>query len=88
MLFTSSLAVIALLHFFTRASGVVLFWLAFVLTRPFGATFGDWLTKPLDHGGLALGTVGASAVFMLILVLAVSREAWLEHRGRPISELD
>jgi uncharacterized membrane-anchored protein len=88
ILFTGSLVVIALLHFFTRASGVVLFWLAFVLTRPFGATFGDWLTKPLDHGGLALGTVGASAVFMLILVLAVSREAWLEHRGRPISELD
>jgi uncharacterized membrane-anchored protein len=88
ILFTSSLVVIALLHFFTRASGVILFWLAFVLTRPFGATFGDWLTKPLDQGGLALGTVGASAVFMLILVLAVFREAWLEHRGRPISELD
>jgi len=88
MLFTGSLVVIALLHFFTRTSGVVLFWLAFVLTRPFGATFGDWLTKPLDHGGLALGTVGASAVFMLILILAVSRETWLEHRGRPIPELD
>lgn len=88
MLFTGSLVVIALLHFFTRASSVVLFWLAFVLTRPFGATFGDWLTKPLDHGGLALGTVGASTVFMIILVLAVSRETWLEHTGRPIPELD
>lgn len=88
MLFTGSLAVIALLHFFTRTFGVLLFWLAFVLTRPFGATFGDWLTKPLDHGGLALGTVGASTIFMVILVLAVSRETWLEHTGRTIPELD
>ena len=88
MLFTGSLLVIALLHFFTRVSGVLLFWLAFVLTRPFGATFGDWLTKPLDHGGLALGTVGASALFLVILVLAVARETYLERRGRPIPELD
>ena len=88
MLFTGSLVVITMLHFFSRVSGIVLFWLAFVLTRPFGATFGDWLTKPLDYGGLALGTVGASAVFMLILVLAVSRETYLEHTGRKIPELD
>ena len=88
MLFTGSLLLITLLHFFTRTSGVLLFWLAFVLTRPFGATFGDWLTKPMDHGGLALGTVGASAVFMLILMFAVSREAYLEYSGRRIPELD
>jgi uncharacterized membrane-anchored protein len=88
MLFTGSLVVITLLHFFSRIPGVVLFWLAFVLTRPFGATFGDWLTKPLDHGGLALGTVGASTVFMVILVLAVSRETYLEHTGRKIPEFD
>ena len=88
MLFTGSLIAIALLHFYTRISGVVLFWLAFVLTRPFGATFGDWLTKPLDHGGLALGTEGASAVFMIILVLAVARETFLERTKKQISELD
>jgi len=88
MLFTASLVVIALLHYFTRTSGVLLFWFAFVLTRPFGATFGDWLTKPLDHGGLALGTVGASAFFATILIAAVSREAWLERSGKRIPELD
>jgi uncharacterized membrane-anchored protein len=88
ILFTSSLVVIALLHFFTRSSSVLLFWLAFVLTRPFGATFGDWLTKPLDHGGLALGTIGASTIFMLILVVSVARETYLEHTGRQIPELD
>ena len=88
MLFTGLLVIIALLHFFTRTSGVLLFWLAFVLTRPFGATFGDWLTKPLNHGGLDLGTVGASGLFMLILVLAVARETYLEHTGRRIPEMD
>ena len=88
MLFTGSLVAIALLHFFTRTSGVLLFWLAFVLTRPFGATFGDWLTKPMDHGGLSLGTVSASLVFVAILLVAVSRETYLEHTGRRIPEFD
>jgi len=88
MLFTGSLVAIALLHFFTHTSGVLLFWLAFVLTRPFGATFGDWLTKPMDHGGLSLGTVSASLVFVAILLVAVSRETYLEHTGRRIPEFD
>ncbi len=47
VLISGLLAVLALLHFFTNVSGVLLFWLAFVLTRPFGATFGDLLTKPV-----------------------------------------
>jgi len=88
MLFTGLLVVITLLHFFTRTSSVILFWLAFILTRPFGATFGDWLTKPLNHGGLDLGTVGASEFFMVILVLAVARETYLEYTGRRIPEFD
>jgi uncharacterized membrane-anchored protein len=56
---------------FTNVSRVALFWSAFVLTRPFGATFGDLLTKPRDHGGLDLGTAGSSAVLAVILVLLV-----------------
>lgn len=88
-LITLLLAVIVILHYATRVSGTLLFWLAFVLTRPFGATFGDFLTKPLDHGGLNLGTVGASTFFAVVLVLAVAREAWLEKRRQePIPELD
>ncbi len=88
MIFTGSLVVIALLHYLTKISGVWLFWLAFVLTRPFGATFGDWLTKPFEKGGMELGTVGASSFFAAILILAVAREAWLERSGRAIPELD
>ncbi len=51
-----------LLHYFTKLSDVLLFWIAFVFTRPFGATFGDLLTKPLDHGGLNLPRGWASLV--------------------------
>ena len=76
------LLVTVVLHFTTRVSPVALFWVAFVLTRPFGATFGDFLTKPLDHGGLNLGTVGASAFFAVALVLAVIYEARLERARR------
>jgi uncharacterized membrane-anchored protein len=56
----------------TPISRITLFWLAFVLTRPFGATFGDLLTKPVAKGGLALGTTGSSLVLGAILVLLVA----------------
>ena len=81
------LVLLAALHYFTKISWLVLFWLAFVLTRPFGASFGDLLTKPLDHGGLALGTIGASAVFALILILGLYKETKLEKaRGLAVSK--
>ncbi|WKE64805.1 hypothetical protein PVT67_14195 [Gallaecimonas kandeliae] len=70
---------IALAYKWTSLNRVALFWLAFVLTRPFGATFGDLLTKPLDDGGLALGTQGASLVLASILTVLVAR-SWRQHR--------
>lgn len=71
-----SLVLISLvvMNYYTKISKVFLFWLAFVLTRPFGATFGDLLTKPIDHGGLNLGTIGASSFFMIVLVIALFLE--------------
>lgn len=50
------IGLVLLLHYATKINQVFLFWIAFVFTRPFGATFGDLLTKPLEHGGLNLGT--------------------------------
>ncbi len=52
---------------FTRLNRVMLFWIAFVLTRPFGATFGDLLTKPVAKGGLNFGTVGSSLILASLL---------------------
>ncbi len=88
LLFTGSLVLITLLHYFTKISGTLLFWLAFFLTLPFGATFGDWLTKPLEKGGVDLGTVGASLFFAVIVILAVFRETQVEKSGRSMRELD
>ncbi|TRZ42955.1 hypothetical protein [Robertkochia solimangrovi] len=63
---TIILAVI-LLHYNKRVNQVLLFWIAFIFTRPFGATFGDFLTKPINKGGMALGTLSASIVSLLLM---------------------
>ena len=67
LLITSVIAFIALLYFTTKISRTVLFWAAFVLTRPFGATMGDLLTKSPAKGGLGFGTIGSSAVLLTVL---------------------
>jgi uncharacterized membrane-anchored protein len=59
--------IVVALHYFTKINHVFLFWMAFIFTRPFGATFGDFLTKPLDKGGLDLGTLASSLVSVLIM---------------------
>lgn len=70
------IGVVMTLHYTTRINQVLLFWIAFVFTRPFGATFGDLLTKPLNSGGLELGTIHASIVtlFIFVVVLYISRK--------------
>lgn len=62
------IALVILAYYFTKISHVILFWIAFVLTRPFGATMGDVLTKPAEKGGLNFGTIGSSAVLAGILI--------------------
>ena len=74
VLIGSVIALIALVYQISRINRIALFWLAFVLTRPFGATFGDLLTKPLVGGGLGFGTAGASAILALLLLVLVVRE--------------
>lgn len=61
--------VVVLLHNLTKINHILLFWVAFVFTRPFGATFGDFLTKPLDKGGLYLGTLNSSLVSAGIMTI-------------------
>lgn len=78
-LFIAGLLILcALLHYYSKVSGLLLFWIAFVLTRPFGATFGDLLTKTPEHGGLGIGTIGASIFFSVILLVALLREVKVE----------
>jgi|ERR1035437_1099272 uncharacterized membrane-anchored protein len=71
VLIGSLLVLIIFTKYFTKISTVLLFWIAFVLTRPFGATFGDFLTKTKEKGGLDFGTKGSSLILFIILAALV-----------------
>lgn len=71
MVTATVIIIVVLLHYFTKINEVFLFWLAFVFTRPFGATFGDFLTKSLIKGGLDLGTLQASIVSIVIMTILI-----------------
>ena len=81
-LIASVIAAIVAANYWTSLSRIALFWAAFVLTRPLGATVGDLLTKTPEEGGLGFGTIGSSAVLaavLLILIILTTRA----HAKRP-----
>lgn len=84
LVFGAALAIVAAAYFWTRISHVVLFWAAFILTRPLGATIGDFLDKPIDHGGLELSrpmaSLGLAVAIIACIVLIPQRAA--SHPGR------
>lgn len=78
LLFAAGLALVVAAYYWTRISHTILFWAAFILTRPLGATVGDFLDKPVANGGMALSRYSASAalvVFMLGLILILPQRA-------------
>jgi uncharacterized membrane-anchored protein len=85
LVFGAGLMVIAGLYYWTNVSRVLLFWAAFILTRPLGATAGDFLDKPVDEGGLALSRPLATAViaaFIVVCLLVFPQRAG-RHPGMP-----
>src|SRR6185503_15919690 len=78
LLFGLLLALVAAAYYWTKVSRTVLFWIAFVLTRPLGAVLGDFLDKPVSHGGLALSRYSASVALLVIIAACV-----LFFRQRP-----
>jgi len=86
LVFGAALAVIAALYFWTNLAHVLLFWAAFILTRPLGATLGDFLDKPTDEGGLALSRPIASlviAVFIIACLLVLPQRAGRHPATEP-----
>ncbi|NOT54035.1 MAG: hypothetical protein HOP18_05465 [Deltaproteobacteria bacterium] len=65
------LGLVVVATYYTTISRITLFWIAFVLTRPFGATFGDLLTKTTEQGGFAFGTAGSSLILTVLLVVTI-----------------
>ncbi|POX42469.1 hypothetical protein C3486_05280 [Streptomyces sp. Ru73] len=83
------LAVLVALMGVPAVPNVLLFWIAFVLTRPLGATAGDFFTKPVAKGGLDLGTAGSSALLLAVLFGLMAYAYAQEHRARsPLSAAD
>jgi uncharacterized membrane-anchored protein len=72
IVFGVSLVVLAFAYFRTNISRTILFWSAFILTRPLGAVVGDLLDKPIAHGGMALSRYSASAALLAMIVISVS----------------
>jgi uncharacterized membrane-anchored protein len=78
LLFGAGLVIVAALYLWTRVSRTALFWAAFILTRPLGATLGDLLDKPLSQGGMEISRFYASAIliiFILICILVIPQRA-------------
>jgi uncharacterized membrane-anchored protein len=71
-IFAALLALVAVLSRFTRASRTALFWAAFILTRPLGAVVGDFLDKPLEHGGLAVSRYAASLLLLGMMAAGIA----------------
>lgn len=71
LVFAAGLAVVAAAYFWTNVSRTLLFWSAFILTRPLGATVGDFLDKPVANGGLAFGRFYASAILAALMVACI-----------------
>lgn len=85
LIFGGALLVVAALYLWTRVSHTLLFWVAFVLTRPLGATVGDFLDKPLSQGGLQLSRLHASLALLAVMTMCVlllpQRAAGSRQRG-------
>lgn len=79
LLIAGLLALVIIAKYLTPISSVLLFWIAFVLTRPFGATMGDLLTKTPAMGGLGFGTIGSSLVLLAILIALA---LWTQSKHR------
>jgi uncharacterized membrane-anchored protein len=67
MAFGAGIALVTLAHLVFKLNAVLAFWVAYILTRPFGASFGDLLSQPASNGGLGLGTVGTSVLFLTVI---------------------
>lgn len=85
LVFGAALAVLAILFVSTKVSRVLLFWAAFILTRPLGATVGDWVDKPISKGGLDLSRPIASAALtaVILILITVLPQRPGQHPGDP-----
>ncbi len=81
LIFAALIAAVAVARFVFRVNGVLTFWLAYILTRPFGASFGDYVSQSTANGGLGFGVVTTSAVFLAIIIALVAVLTVQKHKA-------
>ncbi len=86
LIFGGLIGLVTISYYLFKANAVLAFWIAYILTRPLGASLGDLLSQPLANGGLGLGSVGTSSIFLatilsLVLYLSATRKDVIEHRA-------
>lgn len=91
LMFGAMIGVVTVAHYFFKANAVLAFWIAYILTRPLGASFGDYLSQPVANGGLELGAVVTSMIFLMTILgmvtyLTVSRRDVIELQVNEISD--
>ena len=79
LIFAAAIGLVALAHFKFKLGAITAFWAAYILTRPLGASIGDWMSQPTADGGLGLGTTGTSLIFLaailgLVIFLSVTKK--------------
>jgi uncharacterized membrane-anchored protein len=93
-IFAGAIAIVALAHFRFRLNAILAFWIAYILTRPLGASIGDYLASPAKEGGVGLGTVITSLIFLttiltLVVYLAISKRDVIPTPrvgGKPVGQ--
>jgi uncharacterized membrane-anchored protein len=88
VLFAIVIAAIAVAHYAFKLNAVLAFWLAYILTRPLGASLGDLLSQPLEYGGLGLGTIVTSLIFLGIIAATVAYMSVANRGGELIEPAD
>jgi uncharacterized membrane-anchored protein len=88
VLFAAFIGVVVFAHFQFKLNSVLSFWIAYILTRPLGASLGDLLSQPTDVGGLNLGTVGTSAIFLTTILIVVIYLTRTRKDVIPLGEKD
>ncbi len=88
VLFAIVIAAIAVAHYAFKLNAVLAFWLAYILTRPLGASLGDLLSQPLEYGGLGLGTIVTSLIFLGIIAATVAYMSIANRGGELIEPAD
>lgn len=87
IIFLAVIGLIAAAHFYLKLDAILAFWLAYILTRPLGASIGDLLSQARADGGFGLGTVGTTAIFLLAILSLVVYLSITKKDQTPVPEL-